>query len=170
MDDDTERMLRDTAERMRAAAAPSEDTTARGFRALFAGPSGTGKTLAAQTLATELDRPLYRVDLSRLVSRYIGETEKNLDALFDRAEQGEWILFFDEADALFGKRTDVRDSHDRYANLEVSYLLQRLEAHPGAVIIATEREPKGIGIDAVVEIPASRVARLGPRRPDPSTH
>ncbi|GAA3634198.1 hypothetical protein GCM10022200_16760 [Microbacterium awajiense] len=169
MDDDTVRMLRATAERMRTAEEAHEDITGRGFRALFSGPSGTGKTLAAQALATELDQPLYRVDLSRLASRYIGETEKNLDALFDRAEQGGWILFFDEADALFGKRTDVRDAHDRYANLEVSYLRQRLEAHPGAVIIAAEREPDGVGIDAVVAIPASRVRRRGPRRPDPST-
>ncbi|ACH39567.1 ATPase, AAA family [Citrifermentans bemidjiense Bem] len=111
----------------------------QGYRALFHGPSGTGKTLTATLLGKYTGRDVYRIDLSRVVSKYIGETEKNLSALFDKAEYKEWILFFDEADALFGKRTDVRDSHDRYANQEVSYLLQRLEGYHGLVILATNK-------------------------------
>ena len=109
----------------------------RGVRALFEGPSGTGKTLAARVLAAELGRDLYRVDLSQVVSKYIGETEKNLRRVFDAAEEGGAILLFDEADALFGKRTEVRDSHDRYANIEVSYLLQRMESYRGLAILTT---------------------------------
>src|SRR6266540_3531214 len=93
--------------------------------------SGTGKTMAAEVLARELDLDLYRIDLSQVVSKYIGETEKNLRRLFDAAEAGAAILLFDEADALFGKRSEVKDSHDRYANIEVSYLLQRMEAYRG---------------------------------------
>jgi hypothetical protein len=108
-----------------------------GISALFAGPSGTGKTLAAEVLANELRLDLYRVDLSQVVSKYIGETEKNLRRLFDAAEDGGAILQFDEADAIFGKRSDVRDSHDRYANIEVSYLLQRMEAYRGLAILTT---------------------------------
>jgi hypothetical protein len=108
-----------------------------GISALFAGPSGTGKTMAAEVLARELRLELYRIDLSQVVSKYIGETEKNLGALFDAAEGGGVILLFDEADALFGKRSEVRDSHDRYANIEVSYLLQRMEAFGGLAILTT---------------------------------
>jgi hypothetical protein len=108
-----------------------------GFRALFYGPPGTGKTLSACLIGKKTGRDVYRVDLSTIVSKYIGETEKNLAKLFDRASRKDWILFFDEADALFGKRTDVNDSHDRYANQEVSYLLQRIEYHEGLVILAT---------------------------------
>ncbi len=108
-----------------------------GTSAVFAGPSGTGKTLAAEVLANELSLDLYRIDLSAVVSKYIGETEKNLRRLFDAAENGGAILFFDEADALFGKRSEVKDSHDRYANIEVSYLLQRMEAYRGLSILAT---------------------------------
>jgi ATPase family associated with various cellular activities (AAA) len=108
-----------------------------GLTALFAGESGTGKTMAAEALATKLQMDLYRIDLSAVVSKYIGETEKNLRRLFDAAERGGLILFFDEADALFGKRSEVRDSHDRYANIEVSYLLQRMESHRGLAILAT---------------------------------
>ncbi|HEY9102454.1 ATP-binding protein [Chitinimonas sp.] len=113
--------------------------TARGLgiSALFAGESGTGKTMAAEVLARELQLSLYRIDLSAIVSKYIGETEKNLRRLFDAAEQGGAILFFDEADALFGKRSEVKDSHDRYANIEVNYLLQRMEAFSGIAILAT---------------------------------
>src|SRR5262249_41524557 len=99
----------------------------RGITALFSGASGTGKTMAAEVVAEELNLDLYRIDLASTVSKYIGETEKNLKRLFDAAEQGGAILFFDEADALFGKRTEVKDSHDRYANIEVNYLLQRME-------------------------------------------
>jgi hypothetical protein len=108
-----------------------------GISALFAGESGVGKTLAAEVLASDLDLDLYRIDLSAVVSKYIGETEKNLRRVFDAAEQGGAILFFDEADALFGKRSEVRDSHDRYANIEVNYLLQRMEAFRGLAILAT---------------------------------
>lgn len=108
-----------------------------GVSALFAGPSGTGKTLAAEVLANELQLDLYHIDLSRVVSKYIGETEKNLSRVFDAAEAGGAILLFDEADALFGKRTEVKDSHDRYANLEVSYLLQRMESYRGLAILTT---------------------------------
>ncbi len=108
-----------------------------GITALFAGESGTGKTLAAEVIAGELDLLLYRVDLSAVVSKYIGETEKNLRRLFDAAEGGGAVLFFDEADALFGKRSEVKDSHDRYANIEVGYLLQRMEAFSGVTVLAT---------------------------------
>ncbi|MEK6336870.1 MAG: ATP-binding protein [Acidobacteriota bacterium] len=108
-----------------------------GISALFAGDSGTGKTMAAEVVANELRLNLYRIDLSAVVSKYIGETEKNLRRLFDAAEDGGAILFFDEADALFGKRSEVKDSHDRYANIEINYLLQRLEAYRGLAILAT---------------------------------
>jgi AAA+ superfamily predicted ATPase len=108
-----------------------------GIIALFAGESGTGKTMAADVIANELHLNLYRIDLSAVVSKYIGETEKNLRQLFDAAENGGAILFFDEADALFGKRAQVRDSHDRYANIEINYLLQRMEAYQGLAILAT---------------------------------
>jgi hypothetical protein len=108
-----------------------------GITALFAGPSGTGKTMAAEVLANELRLSLYRIDLSAVVSKYIGETEKNLRRLFEAAEQGAAVLFFDEADALFGKRSEVKDSHDRYANIEVNYLLQRMESYRGVAILAT---------------------------------
>jgi hypothetical protein len=108
-----------------------------GMSVLFSGESGTGKTLAAEVLAHELHMNLYRVDLSAVVSKYIGETEKNLRRLFDAAESGGTILFFDEADALFGRRSEVKDSHDRYANIEINYLLQRMEAYRGLAILAT---------------------------------
>jgi hypothetical protein len=108
-----------------------------GIHALFAGPSGTGKTMAAEVMARELSLDLHRIDLSALVSKYIGETEKNLRRVFDAAERGGSILLFDEADALFGKRSEVRDSHDRYANIEVSYLLQRIESYRGLAILTT---------------------------------
>lgn len=108
-----------------------------GFRALFHGPPGTGKTMAAGLLGKYTGHEVYRIDLSTMVSKYIGETEKNLSALFDKAENKHWILFFDEADALFGKRTNVRDAHDRFANQEVSYLLQRVEEFPGLSILAS---------------------------------
>jgi hypothetical protein len=108
-----------------------------GVAALFSGGSGTGKTLAAEVLASELDLDLYRIDLSSVVSKYIGETEKNLKRVFDAAEDGGAVLLFDEADALFGKRSEVKDSHDRYANIEVSYLLQRMEAYRGLAILTT---------------------------------
>ena len=108
-----------------------------GISALFSGASGTGKTMAAEVLARELDLDLYRIDLSSVVSKYIGETEKNLRRVFDAAEGGGAILLFDEADALFGKRSEVKDSHDRHANIEVSYLLQRMENYRGLAILTT---------------------------------
>jgi AAA+ superfamily predicted ATPase len=109
----------------------------RGATALFAGAAGTGKTLAAEVVAGELGLDLYRIDLSGVVSKYIGETEKNLDRIFSAAEGANAVLFFDEADALFGKRSEVNDSHDRYANIEISYLLQKMEAYEGVAILAT---------------------------------
>lgn len=108
-----------------------------GFKALFYGSPGTGKTMTASLLGKELNKDVYRIDLSMVVSKYIGETEKNLAKVFDMAERADWILFFDEADALFGKRTTTESSNDRYANQEVSYLLQRVEDFPGMVILAS---------------------------------
>lgn len=112
-------------------------TAGTGISALFTGPPGTGKTLSAQIVAGELGLDLYRVDLSTVVSKYIGDTEKNLEKIFTEAQDSNVILFFDEADALFGKRSDVGDSHDRYANIEVGYLLQRIETYDGLVLMAT---------------------------------
>lgn len=109
----------------------------RGYRSLFYGPPGTGKTLTACLLGKQMKRDVYRVDLSQVVSKYIGETEKNMANIFDQAENKDWILFFDEADALFGKRTATSDSKDRHANQEVAYLLQRVEDYSGVVILAT---------------------------------
>ena len=116
-----------------------EKTVSRtqGLKVLFAGESGTGKTMGAQVIAAELGLEIFRVDLATTVSKYIGETEKNLDRIFGAAEGSNAILFFDEADALFGKRSETSDSHDRYANIEVAYLLQKMEGYPGAVILAT---------------------------------
>ncbi|MGC5221187.1 ATP-binding protein [Micromonospora sp. DT81.3] len=112
---------------------------AQGISVLFYGPSGTGKSMAAGVITTELGLDLYRIDLSRVVSKYIGETEKNLGTVFDEAEGAGAVLLFDEADALFGRRSEVKDSHDRYANLEVSYLLQRMEAYDGLAILTTNQ-------------------------------
>jgi hypothetical protein len=108
-----------------------------GVTVLFAGPPGTGKTMAAEVIAGELGLDLYKIDLSTVISKYVGETEKNLEKIFDEAESSNAILFFDEADAIFGKRSEVRDAHDRYANIEISYLLQRMEAYDGITILAT---------------------------------
>jgi len=109
----------------------------KGLNVLFSGPPGTGKTMGAEVIANELGLDLYRIDLSQVVSKYIGETEKNLDRIFTAAEHSNAILFFDEADALYGKRSEVRDSHDRYANIEISYLLQKMEEYQGMSILAT---------------------------------
>ena len=109
----------------------------KGISALFSGPPGTGKTMAAQVIASEFQLDLYQIDLSQVVSKYIGETEKNLRRVFDEAEASQAILFFDEADALFGKRSEVKDAHDRYANIEIGYLLQRMEEYEGVAILAT---------------------------------
>jgi hypothetical protein len=115
----------------------SKGSRGLGITTLFAGASGTGKTMAAEVLANELRLDLYRIDLSQVVSKYIGETEKNLRRVFTAAEEGGAVLLFDEADALFGKRSEVKDSHDRYANIEVSYLLQHMEAYRGLAILTT---------------------------------
>jgi SpoVK/Ycf46/Vps4 family AAA+-type ATPase len=108
-----------------------------GYKALFHGSPGTGKTLTAALLGKTFGLEVYRIDLSMVISKYIGETEKNLEKIFRRAENKGWILFFDEADALFGKRTSISDAHDKYANQEIAYLLQRLEDYPGLVILAS---------------------------------
>ena len=133
--------------------------------ALFSGPSGTGKTLAAEIIAGELGLDVFKLDLSAVVSKYIGETEKNLEQVFDAASAGNLVLFFDEADALFGKRSEVKDARDRYANIEVSYLLQRLEAlrragRPGHQL----REEHRRGVPA----PHPRPRRVPPARRPPS--
>jgi len=138
------RVLRDLASHLRHRAKVYDDwgfagrgRRGLGITALFAGGSGTGKTMASEVIARELSLDLYRIDLSAVVSKYIGETEKNLRSIFDAAEEGGVILLFDEADALFGKRSEVKDSHDRHANIEVSYLLQRMEAYRGLAILTT---------------------------------
>jgi len=110
-----------------------------GLSVLFCGPSGTGKTMAAEAIAEELQLPMFRIDLSQVVNKYIGETEKNLKKVFDAAEESDCVIFFDEADALFGKRTSVKDAHDRFANIEISYLLERMERLKGIAILATNR-------------------------------
>jgi SpoVK/Ycf46/Vps4 family AAA+-type ATPase len=118
----------------------SDFTPGKGLICLFAGESGTGKTMAAEVIANQLCIDLFRIDLSAVVSKYIGETEKNLRRVFDASEDGGVILFFDEADALFSKRSEVKDSHDRYANIEINYLLQRMEAYHGLAILATNKK------------------------------
>jgi len=142
--DDTRAQLREMIQRVEGRQYVLDDwgfgrklSRGRGINALFVGPSGTGKTMAAEILAGELGLDLYKIDLSGVVSKYIGETEKNLDRIFRAAQGANAILFFDEADALFGKRSEVRDSHDRYANIEISYLLQKMEEHDGVTILAT---------------------------------
>jgi hypothetical protein len=110
-----------------------------GLSVLFCGPPGTGKTMAAEAIAHELQLPMFRIDLSQVVNKYIGETEKNLKRVFDAAEDSDCLMFFDEADALFGKRTGVKDAHDRFANIEISYLLERMERFKGIAVLATNR-------------------------------
>jgi len=110
------------------------------FSVLFYGVSGTGKTIAATLLAKQLNREIYRVNLSHIITKYIGETEKNLNRLFKKTTNKNWILFFDEADALFGKRTEVNDAHNRYANQEVSYLLRCIKSHPGIIFLSVNKK------------------------------
>jgi SpoVK/Ycf46/Vps4 family AAA+-type ATPase len=129
-----------------------------GVRALFIGPSGTGKTLAAGWIATRLGLPLYRVDLASVTSKYIGETEKNLSQLLARAEQAEVILLFDEADSLFGKRTEISDANDRFANAQTNYLLQRIENYDGIVLLTSNSQARFDDaftrrLDSVIEFP-----------------
>ena len=112
-------------------------TLGKGLNTLFSGPSGTGKTMAAEIIAHELQLDLYKIDLSTVVSKYIGETEKNLSLIFNEGQASNAILFFDEADAIFGKRSEVKDAHDRYANIETAYLLQKMDEYDGMVILAT---------------------------------
>jgi SpoVK/Ycf46/Vps4 family AAA+-type ATPase len=112
----------------------------KGIIGLFCGSSGTGKTIAAQMIALQLKLDLYRIDLSSIVSKYIGETERNLTRLFDEAGYRNWILFFDEADALFGKRSEVKDAHDSYANIETNFILHAIENFPGIVILSINRK------------------------------
>jgi hypothetical protein len=142
--DDSRRQLREMCGRVASRERVLDDwgfasrlSAGGGLNALFSGPSGTGKTLAAEVMAGELGVDLFRVDLAGIVSKYIGETEKNLDRVFTAAEDANGVLFFDEADSLFGKRSEVRDSHDRYANIEVSYMLQKMEQFDGIAILAT---------------------------------
>ena len=113
-----------------------------GYKALFSGPSGTGKTMAAAIIGRSADKEVYKVDLSLMSTKYIGETEKNLIEIFEKAMDNNWILFFDEADSLFGKRTNVKSAHDRYANMEVAYLLQRIEDYDGVVIVSLNSPKK----------------------------
>src|SRR5207302_11471594 len=129
-----------------------------GVRALFLGPSGTGKTLAAGWLATQLGLPLFRVDLASITSKYIGETEKNLSQLLARAEHAEVVLLFDEADSLFGKRTDVKDSNDRFANAQTNYLLQRIETFDGIALLTSNSRSRfdaafSRRLDLIIEFP-----------------
>jgi ATP-dependent 26S proteasome regulatory subunit len=142
--DDQLTMLRELVAMVRARPLVLEEwgvgkklASSSGVTVLFAGPPGTGKTMAAEVIAAELGLDLYKIDLSTVVSKYIGETEKNLEKIFGEAQNSNAILFFDEADAIFGKRSEVKDAHDRYANLEISYLLQRMEAYDGVTILAT---------------------------------
>ena len=130
-----------------------------GVRALFVGPSGTGKTLAAAWLATRLGLPIYRVDLASVTSKYIGETEKNLAQLFARAEHAEVVLLFDEADSLFGKRTDVNDANDRFANGQTNYLLSRIESYEGIAILTSNSRSRFDSaftrrLDTIIEFPS----------------
>ena len=134
--------LKDTSKLTISPATRTLSLTGNRQRIWMAGSSGTGKTIAAQWLGSRLGKNVYRVDLAALVSPYIGETEKNLRRLFEKAELAGQVLFFDEADALFGKRTGVQDAHDKYANQEVSYLLQKLENYNGIVILATNSRTK----------------------------
>jgi len=108
----------------------------KSYRVLFIGPPGKGKTLSAALIGKEFNKPVYKIDLTKVISKYIGETEKNLEAIFANAENKDWILFFDEADALFGKRTNIKDAHDRYSNAEVSYLLQCMKNYNGLTILS----------------------------------
>ncbi len=141
LDDSEISELRKLTAELRNRLQPAADATPQpaGNLVLFTGPSGTGKTMAAEVMAHELGVNLLRIDLSRLVSNYIGETEKNLSAVFDQAATSNAILFFDEADALFGKRSEVKDSHDRYANSQSNYLFQRAREYRGIVILACSR-------------------------------
>jgi SpoVK/Ycf46/Vps4 family AAA+-type ATPase len=150
--------MKDQSEAIKAIASDVK-TGARGA-VLLSGASGPAGTTAAEMLAAELGTSVYRVDLRAVASKYIGETEKNLEMVFSRAEQHHYVLLFDEADALFGKRTDVRDAHDRYANIEVNYLLERIESYNGVALLATNA---GTTIDPAIARRLRRVIDYPPR-------
>jgi SpoVK/Ycf46/Vps4 family AAA+-type ATPase len=135
-----------------------------GIVALFSGSSGTGKTMAAEVIARELRTSLYRVNLNQVVSKYIGETEKNLARVFESAQKKGAVLLFDEADALFGKRSTVKDSHDRYANIEVNYLLAKMDAYHGLVILSSNHK---IAIDPTVMCRVKYLLEFSPPIPSP---
>ena len=167
--DDVRAQLRKLTSRMAKRRSGAKLTGGRGITGLLSCPSRTGRIVVAEILAAYLELSLYRIDLARTKSKYIGETEKSLDRVFDAAEGSGAILFFDEADALFGKRTEVRDSHDRYANAEINYLLQRMEDYVGLSILATNRRR---ALDAsflrrfrfVVELPRPSPTSSSPSR------
>jgi SpoVK/Ycf46/Vps4 family AAA+-type ATPase len=135
-----------------------------GVLALFSGLSGTGKTMAAEAIARELRTSLYRVNLNQVVSKYIGETEKNLTRVFEAAQKKRAVLLFDEADALLGKRSDVKDSHDRYANIEVNYLLSKVEAYRGLVILTSNLK---VDLDPKILCRAKYLLEFSPPLPSP---
>ncbi len=141
-------MLREICEQVKNRSLVYEDwgfdlklSLGKGLNVIFAGPSGTGKTMSAGIIAGELRMDLFKIDLSNMISKYIGETEKNLEKIFTEAGESNAILFFDEADSIFGKRSEVKDAHDRYANIETGYLLQKMEEYDGIVILATNLHP-----------------------------
>ncbi len=162
--EETRAQLRELATLARKRESGAKPARGRGVTALFSGPSGMGKTLAAEILAAHLGLDLYRVALGSVVSKSIGETEKNLSRVFDAAKQSGVVLFFDEADTLLAKRTDVRDSHDRYASIEINFLLQRMEQHSGLAILATNRRKEALDtaflrrLRYVVEFPSAAPA------------
>jgi SpoVK/Ycf46/Vps4 family AAA+-type ATPase len=137
---DTMRQVQAVARQLTSGAASGLKTSTSGYWVLFCGPAGASKTLTTAVLSKYLGKDVLRVDISQVVSKYSSETEKNLTRFFEQAETNNWVLFFDEADALFGKRTGIRNAHDKYANQGASYFLQRLEAYSGLVLFATERQ------------------------------
>jgi SpoVK/Ycf46/Vps4 family AAA+-type ATPase len=161
-------MFRQMAQETRELSVPSSrrklPADSFGILAVFSGSSGTGKTMAAEVIARELRTSLYRVSLNNVVSKYIGETEKNLSRIFEDAQKKGWILFFDEADALFGKRSEVKDSHDRYANVKVSYLLAKIEAYRGLVILASNRK---VILDPTIACRVKYLLEFSPSIPSP---
>jgi SpoVK/Ycf46/Vps4 family AAA+-type ATPase len=157
-------MAQETRQSVVAAEGRNLAFSSAGVLVWFSGSSGTGKTMAAEVVARELRTNLYRVNLNQIVSQYIGETEKNLTRVFETAQKKSAVLLFDEADALFGKRSEVKDSHDRYANIEVSYLLSKIEAYRGLVILTTNRK---VDIDPSVMCRVKYLLEFSPPLPTP---